>query len=181
MKWLVKFWKREAIPPKEFRILYGWASPKIPNLASAPYIYVFKITCLDGNAIDAGLRSGARLRKYVLKNLVFPTASGGIGATCRENIGIWNEIIPSSKRHPTHRIELGVLRKKSGIPRSALFSEYFCFTPINNKTSDRVAIQIAGFVASELEKVQSFDGARIRDNRAYWLLCVFSAWKQFGR
>lgn len=181
MRWLVRFWKRDPPPPKEFKIVYGWASPKVAKLLNCPYIYVFKLTTVDGAAVRSGLRRGIQSRGYVFSKLLFKSSSNGGGEIDGEIANIWNEIIPSNRRPPTHRVELGILRKGSGIPRSPLFSEYFCFTPLNGKTSDQVAIQIAGFVASELECVQSFDGERIGDNRAYWMLCIYAAWKEFGR
>jgi hypothetical protein len=174
--------KDSAAKPKEFRLLYGWASPKVANLLNTPYVYAFTISTIAPEAQSRGLRSGRKMRRIVLSELVRPDSLGGFDSANQIRLDIWDEIIPSQNRPATHRIELGILRKKSGIPRSAFFGDYFCFTPIGNqKSSDRVAIQIAGFLARQLEEAQVFDGAAIGDNRTYWLMCIFAAWKEFGR
>lgn len=174
--------KDSAGVPKEFRLLYGWANPAVPNLLNTPYVYVFSIQPIAPSALANGLRKGRKMRGVVLSEFICATSCGDFDADTQQRLDIWDEIIPSQSRPPTHRVELGILRKKSGIPRSAFFSDYFCFAPITNgKTSDRIAIQIAGFLAKQLEEAQVFNGAAIGDNKTYWLMCVFAAWKEFGR
>jgi hypothetical protein len=93
---------------------------------------------------------------------------------------LWDQVIPSASRLATHRLELGILRKRSGLPRSAFFVEYFCFLSFDGKDSDRVAIQIAGFLASQLEDSRVFDGEALANSKAYWLAGILAAWKEFG-
>lgn len=174
--------KDSAGVPKEFRLLYGWANPAVPNLLNTPYVYVFTIQPIAPSALAKAPGRGRAMRQIVLAELLCADSFGGVDANNQDRLDIWDEIIPSQSRPATHRVELGILRKKSGIPRSAFFSDYFCFAPMTNgKTSDRVAIQIAGFLAKQLEEAQVFDGAAIGNNKTYWLMCVFAAWKEFGR
>jgi hypothetical protein len=172
----------KATSAKEFRLLYGWANPAVPPYQQCPYVYLWKITPTASLAITKGIQKGAKMRETVLEELIFEGPLDRLDCGYKNPLGAWNEIIPTGRRTPTHRIELGILRKKSGIPRSAFFSEYFCFTPIGTaKTSDQIAIQVAGFLASQLKEVKVFDGVAIGGHKSYWLMCVYAAWKQFGR
>jgi hypothetical protein len=48
-----------------------------------------------------------------------------------------------------------------------------------HKASDRIAIQIAGFVADQLSEFKVFEGEAIDGNKLYWLMCVHAAWKRY--
>lgn len=181
--WL-KWGKSEKVPDikkKGFKLIYGWASPQKPALSPCPYTYVFTVLPIQPY-IENGLRSGTRTRRIVFSQIIMPNSYRRVNDASKGAADIWGEIIPSQSRPPTHRIEIGILRKGSGVPRSAFFSEYFCFAAINNqKASDRIAIQIAGFLADQLEECDVFEGAAIGGNKTYWLLCIYAAWKRFGR
>jgi hypothetical protein len=180
--WL-KWGKSKKVPDskkKGFDLIYGWASPQKAALSPCPYVYIFKIT--SPHYSEAGLRSGRRTRRAVFSQLFSENSYRRIDDPNKVAADIWDEIIPSEHRPATHRIEIGILRKGSGVPRSPFFSEYFCFKASGiHKSSDRVAVQIAGFVADQLEECDIFDGAAIGGNPMYWRLCIYAAWKRYGR
>lgn len=163
------------MPKRVEKVIYRWTS-HLPSVLS-PYTYVFKVSPAYSGY---GLASGRRVRKTIFSQLygknsfVYPSEVANAA-------GIWDEILPSETRPATHRIEIGVLRKGSGIPRSPFFLEYFCFdTKI--KSSDRIAYQIAGFLADQLDESECFDGAAIEETQqTYWLLCIYAGWKQFRK
>lgn len=169
------------IKKKSFKLIYGWASPQIAALSPCPYIYVFSILP-SSRYVENGLRSGRRTRRIVFSEVILPNSYRRQSDANKMAADIWNEIIPSELRPATHRIEIGILRKGSSIPRSPFFSEYFCFSAIKSgKSSDRIVVQIAGFVADQLEECKVFDGAAIEGNKTYWLMVIYAGWKQFGR
>jgi hypothetical protein len=182
LRWRLKWGKSEKVPDskkKGFELIYGWASPQKIALSPCPYVYIFKVS---PQYSVYGLRSGRRTRRIVLSQFFSKDSYRRINDPNKAAVDIWDEIIPSEQRLATHRIEIGILRKGSGVPRSPFFSEYFCFESVGiNKTSDRIAIQIAGFLADQLEECGVFEGAAIADNQTYWLLCIYAAWKRFGR
>lgn len=169
---------------KRFKLIYAWANPEIPKYNNAPYVYVFKVTAIgsESESIQSNAIERSRsVRRFVQQYIIGQDSQRTSDLADSQRSSIWAEIIPSRQRPATHRVELGILRKESGIPRSQFFSEYFCFAPLNNKSSDRVAVQIAGFVASQLEDARVFDGAAIERNRAYWMLCIMAGWRLYGR
>ena len=184
MRSLLRWEKSRKVPDikrKDFKLVYGWASPQIAALSPCPYIYVFSISPSSRYAKN-GLRSGRRTRQIVFSEVILPNSYRRQSDANKMAADIWNEIIPSDSRAATHRFEIGILRKGSETPRSPFFSEYFCFSAINSrKASDRIAIQIAGFVADQLEECKVFDGAAIEGNKTYWLMVVYAGWKFFGR
>ena len=183
-QWWKKLWENteEVEPPlKEIYLIYGWASLKIPALNKCPYVYVFRIQALpNGDAFPSAVRRGRSLRRFICENLLWEVPPGTFNGPNEELIRVWDQIIPSPSRLPTHRLEMGILRKGSGVPRSPFFDEYFCFLSYSGKDSDKVAIRIAGFLASQLEDTQGFEGEALKNSRAYWLAAVFAAWKRFG-
>lgn len=176
---ILRWGNQKESPPKKkpFELIYGWASPIAAALSPCPYTYVFKISPVYS---ESGLRSGGRVRRTVFSQIIMPNSFRRVSDANKMAADIWDEIIVSESRPATHRIEIGILRKGSGVPRSPFFSEYFCFES-KIKTSDRVAIQIAGFLADQLEEAKVFEGAAIGENQTYWLLCIYAGWKQFGR
>jgi hypothetical protein len=184
---LSKIWKRpwqnndKSPIRKELQIIYGWASIRVPVYQRCPYVYVFRLRAVpNGDAIPNAVRRGRELRQFVCENLLWETTSLPNSAANRELLRYWDEIIPAPARLPTHRLELGILRKQSGIPRSPFFDEYFCFLSFSGKDSDRVARRIAGFLSSQMEDTQGFQGEALKNSRAYWLAAILAAWKQFG-
>ena len=178
-----KPWQNSSSTPirKELDLIYGWVSLFIPAHQRCPYVYVFRITPLpNGGAIPNGVTRGRSLRRFVHENLFWEAATFSKSPSNQELVRCWDEIIPSVARLPTHRLEMGILRKNSGLPRSAFFVEYFCFLPLNGTSSDRVAVRIAGFLASQLEDTQGFQGEALKNSRAYWLAAVLAAWKRLG-
>lgn len=175
-----KTWQNKAKPSrKEFHLIYGWASLYIPSNQRCPYVYVFRITPLpSGDALPRGVTRGQSLRRFIHENLLWEAASFSESATNQELIRCWDEIIPSATRLPTHRLEMGILRKNSGIPRSPFFTEYFCFLPFDGRASDKVAVRIAGFLASQLEDTQGFQGEALKSSKAYWLAAILAGWRR---
>ena len=168
-------WKhsKEITPKQAEKVIYRWTSA-LP-LTLSPYTYVVKIFPTHP---DRSLGSARRVRA-----VIFPQLYGENSFVYADQLdyaaSIWNEIIPSTERPATHRIEIGVLRKNGGTLRSPFFVEYFCFST-QFKSSDRIAIQIAGFLAEQLDEVGVFEGAAIgQRQQTYWLLCVYAGWKQF--
>lgn len=179
LQWILRWKDAKKSPPKKkaFELIYGWANPRVDALSPCPYAYVFKVS---PSYTQNGLRSGRRIRRTVFSQIIMPNSFRRVSDANKMAADIWDEIIPSIARTATHRIEIGILRKGSGVPRSPFFSEYFCFDS-KIKTSDRVAIQIAGFLADQLEEAKVFEGAAIGERQTYWLLCIYAGWKQFGR
>jgi hypothetical protein len=173
--------KRDNEEIKEFSRIYGWASPYVPRYKRCPYVYVWKIIPQpNGNAIPAGFSQGGRTRRFIHKNLLWEASSNPQSPLNQALLDRWNQILPSASRLPTHLVEMGILRKGSGIPRSPFFIEYFCFTPYNGKDSNKVAIRIAGFLSDRVEELGNYDGEALDDSRAYWLAAVLCAWSKFG-
>ena len=187
------FWKRfckrggskrtakKAAPSKAVQLIYGWASPQIPTHQNSPYVYVFRVSPIADSRIAArSAQKSESLRRFIRKHLDLQDASIGEFERGKEFGRIWNAIIPSVSRPATHRIELGILRKGSGIARSAFFVEYFCFAPttINGRDADTAAIRIAGFLASQLKDSRVFDGGALANSKAYWLFAVLAAWNR---
>lgn len=167
--------------PKELILIYGWASLYVPRYKRCPYVYIWKIVPQpNGNAIPTGFSEGRRLRRFVQENLLWQIASDPQPPLNQTLLDRWNQIIPSPARLPTHRVEMGILRKGSGIPRSPFFVEYFCFLPYNGRDSNKVATRIAGVLANRVEELGNYDGEALDKNRAYWLAAVLCAWKEFG-
>lgn len=171
---ILKWKSSEKITPKQSeKVIYRWTSA-LP-LALSPYNYVVKIS---PTYPDRSIGSARRVRKIIFPQL-YSKNSFVYADQLDYAADLWNEIIPSTTRPATHRIEIGVLRKDSAALRSPFFVEYFCFDT-QFKSSDRIAIQIAGFVAEQLDEVGVFEGAAIGERQqTYWLLCVYAGWKQF--
>lgn len=174
---ILRWRSKEKIAPKrpEFKVIYRWTS-LLPSVLS-PYTYVFKISSAAASK-KYGLQSGRRVREIIFKQL-YSKNSFCYPHEVAKTASLWAEIIPSEARPATHRIEIGIIRKASGSLGSPFFSEYFCFDS-KHKTSDRIAIQIAGFLADQLDEARNFDGAAIEVSRhTFWLMCVFAGWKHF--
>lgn len=173
---ILKWKSSEKIAPKQAeKVIYRWTSALPPILS--PYTYVVKVPPAYR---DRSIGSARRVR-----SVIFPQLYGKNSFVYADQLdyaaSVWNEIIPSTERPATHRIEIGLLRKGSGSPKSPFFIEYFCFDTMH-KSSDRIAIQIAGFVAEQLDEAEEFDGAAIKETQqTYWLLCIYAGWKEFKK
>ena len=181
----VKRWKhlwkntKKKSTQKELYLIYGWASLRVPKGNRCPYVYIFQInTVPNGNAIPIAVNKGRLFRRFVHEHLLWEVPPGTEYGPNTELIRDYDEIIPSAARLPTHRLEMGILRKESGIPRSPFFVEYFCFLPFNGKDSNRVAIRTAGFLASQLEDARVFEGEALKGSKAYWSAAIMAAWRR---
>ncbi len=181
-KWRKRWQNRSKSDCKEFDSIYGWVSPKVPVGQRCPYVYVFRIKPIpNGDAIPNGVERGRELRSFVHKNVLWKTQLGDrLDTVGQDLISDWDKIIPSAARLPTHRLEMGIMRKNSGIPRSSFFDEYFCFLPVSGRDSDKVAIRIAGFLALQLKESKNFDGEALKSSKIYWLVAILAAWKRLS-
>lgn len=176
-------WKNKSKSKcKELYPIYGWVSPKVPVSQRCPYVYVFRIKPVsNGDAIPHGFERGRILRGFVHQNVLWKTQLGsGIDTVGSNLIHDWDQIIPSAARLPTHRLEMGILRKGSKIPRSPFFDEYFCFLPLYGGDSDKAAIRIAGFLTLRLKESKNFDGEALKLSKVYWLAAILVAWKRLS-
>jgi hypothetical protein len=188
----VGFWKRlckrggnkratttKPVSSKAVQLIYGWASPQIPAHQNSPYVYVFRVSPIaDTRIAYRSAQKSESLRRFIRKHLDLQDSSVDEFERGKEFGRLWNAIIPSDSRPATHRIELGILRKGSGIGRSAFFVEYFCFAPItvDGRDADTAAIRIAGFLASQLKDSRVFDGGALTSSKAHWLFAIQAAW-----
>ena len=181
-KWRKQWQNRGESDRKELFPIYGWVSPKVPYERMSSYVYVFKIKPVsNGDALPNGVERGRSLRKFVHQNVLWKTQLGDSLDTVGSNlIHDWDQIIPTAARLPTHRLEMGILRKGSNVPRSPFFDEYFCFLPMDGRDSDRAAIRIAGFLALRLKESRDFDGEALKLSRVYWLAAILVAWKRLS-
>jgi len=183
----LKLWRRSwhgkaSANRKELIVIYAWISLKtLPN-KRCPYAYVFKIVPIsNGDSIPIGFERGRELRRFVHAHVLWKDGLDYCMDTMGQNVvPLWDQIIPSTSRLPTHRLELGLMRKGSKIPRSPFFNEYFCFLPLDGGDSNGSAIRIGGFLASRLKEINNFDGDALISGKAYWLSAIMAAWKQLG-
>lgn len=176
-------WQNNGGPDrKELYPLYGWVSPKVRFNPVSSYVYVFKIKpASNGDALPHGVSRGRSLRAFVHQNVLWKSQLGdSIDPVGSNLIHDWDQIIPTAARLPTHRLEMGILRKGSKVPRSPFFDEYFCFLPMDGSDSDRAAIRIAGFLALRLKESKNFDGEALKLSRVYWLAAILVAWKRLS-
>ena len=179
-RWRRSWHNKANAKRKEFNLIYGWAALRVPQNQRCPYVYVFKIVTLsNGDSIPIGVTRGRELRKFVHQNVLWKSDLDRCYDTVGQDlIPLWDQIIPSASRLPTHRLEMGVMLKNSDIPRSSFFNEYFCFLPLNGKDSNRAAIKIAGFLSHRLKETGDFNGGALNGGKTYWLIAIMSAWKQ---
>ena len=167
---------------KEYHLIYGWVSLKIPASQRCPYVYVFRIVPIpNGNAIPSGFAKGRVLHEFVHKNLLWNNSPySRLDRANQDLIRAWDQIIPSAARLPTHRVEMGIVRKGNNAPRSIFFRESFCFLTLDGKDPDKAAIRIAGFLTTRLNEVKSFQGEALDRNKAYWLAAILAAWRRLN-
>ena len=180
--WRRPWQNRANLIRKELYFLYGWVPRKVPFSKQCPYVVVFKINLQpNGDAIPNGFAKGKLLRKFVHENVLWKSEPNDRLDTVSQNlVQDWDQIIPSISRLPTHRLEMGIMRKKSGVPRSPFFDEYFCFLPMNGQDSDKAAIRIAGFLSSRLQDANDFQGEALKTSKVYWLVAILVAWKRLS-